>query len=431
MPRILAVDDDQATFEDRPYCGPMSPRPTSCASRAGWFTGVSDRLHAHRSAAEGSAHGSPGQFQRSAAGSHAPRDSLVPNRRVNRTSIHLSDEQPATDRTSRQLASTERPPCRGPAEPAGPRPLPFFGARSRLPKRKIKNPTMRQAPRRSNAMAAGVVTVLLCAADASADTSRITLVFRPAAATNPFAVEIANGAPRHGIALPSLTLTGGPSGLRLGGYTTQLPTIKVRGMSLAPRYGDQQFSFDFQPAALTGMTPGARAVRGLAVTLGGSRVSGTLLAGRLSSDTASLLGSAVPSVFVFSATLKPAPKVAISPRLATALVRPGNGHRIDSTLGLGLRAELSRHVSIVGDAGGTRMKSGRWAQLGAVGALGRWSRGSFEASASHAGAGVTLLGSVPSRERIEGWPAHVCSCCAGRASKVSSLRPGRLTDRAI
>lgn len=239
------------------------------------------------------------------------------------------------------------------------------------------------------------MTVLLCAADAAADTSRITLVFRPAAATSPFAVEITNGAPRRGVALPSLTLTGGPAGLRLGGYTTALPAIKLRGLSLAPRYGDQQFSFDFQPAAFAGMAPRPRAVRGLAITLAGRGVSGTLLAGRPSDDRASLLGSAVPNVLAFSATLKPASTLAISPRLATALARPGPGNRIESTLGLGLRAELSPHVSIVGDAGGTRTKSGRWAQLGAVGALGRWSRVSFEASASRADNGVALLGSVP------------------------------------
>lgn len=263
-----------------------------------------------------------------------------------------------------------------------------------FPARRPEGKMLKKVWRGSRA-AVGVLTAVLGATDASADTSRITVVFRPAATTSPFAVEIANGARRRGVALPSLTLTGGPSGLRVGGYTTQLPTIKLRGLSLAPRYGDQQFRFDFQPAALAGMAPDSRAVRGLAITLAGRGVSGALLAGRPASDTASLLGSAVPSVLAFSATLKPASTLAISPRLATALARPSLGNRTESTLGLGLRAELSPHVSIVGDAGGTRTKSGRWAQLGAVGALGRWSRVSFEASASRADNGVTLLGAVP------------------------------------
>lgn len=259
----------------------------------------------------------------------------------------------------------------------------------------MNNSPMKKISRPSKAGLSLLLVLLVNPPIASADDRRMTLLFRPAAATAPFSAEITAGS-RRSIALPSLTLTGDRSGLRLQGYTTQLPAVTVRGVSLAPRYGDQRLAFEFQPSALAGMALSPRAVRGLIVTAAGKSFAGTMLVGRLSTDDGtSLLGSAVPRVFALSGTLKPTPKLAISPRLVAPLGQPAAGARIDPTLGVGLRAEVSPHVSLFGDLGRTRARSGRWGQLAAAGALGRWSRVSFEASASRADDAFTVLGPVP------------------------------------
>lgn len=253
------------------------------------------------------------------------------------------------------------------------------------------------------------LTLLLCSADGSAEERRIAVGFRPTVAASPLTVEVTNAVAQHSLALPSLTLTGDRSGIGLSGYNTVLPGFAVRGLSVAPRYGDQRFAFDFQPSPLAGMGLTARPVRGLMVTATGRRMSGTLLAGRLvSGRTVGLLGSAVPRVLVFSATVKPQPKIAFSPRVVTPLSRqPQTG--ADPAIGLGMRAELSPHISVIGDVGATRTRlplsahSGRgdvaeerrWAPSAIAGAVGRWSRVSFEASAFRADQGVTLLGPMP------------------------------------
>lgn len=254
---------------------------------------------------------------------------------------------------------------------------------------------MRKGPQGGTRAAIGVIaTVLAGPAAAFADETRITVGFRPAQPQSPFTVEITNAGPHH--VLPSLRLSGNRSGIQLAGYNTLLPLVAVRGLSVAPRYGDHGLAFDFQPSALAGMGLSLRSVRGLTLAATGKRVSGTLLAGQLvSGSSMSPFGSAVPQVLAFSATIKPQPRVAISPRLVAPLSRRSAQGGADSTMGIGMRAEVSRHISIIGDAGSTRTRDRRWAQSATAGALGRWSRVSVEASASHGDEGVTLLGSVP------------------------------------
>jgi hypothetical protein len=273
-------------------------------------------------------------------------------------------------------------------------------------------------------MIGAVAAVLAGPAAASADETRITVGFRPAQPQSPFAVEITNTGSRH--ALPSLKLSGNRSGLQLAGYNTLLPQLTILGLSVAPRYGDHRLAFDFQPSALAGLGLPPRTVRGLTLTGTGRRISGTLLIGRLvSGPSLNPFGSTVPSVLAFSATMKPQARVAISPRLVAPLGRRGGQDGADPAMGIGLRAEVSRNISIIGDVGSTRARNalrqaqgapslstvrqgspstlslpngspgGRWAQSATAGVLGRWSRASFEASMSHGDEGVTLLGTVP------------------------------------
>lgn len=265
---------------------------------------------------------------------------------------------------------------------------------------------MRKGPCARFTAVIGTVAAGLAGPDAAfADETRITVGFRPAQAQSPLAVELTNAGPRH--VLPSLRLSGNRSGLQLAGYKTLLPPLVLRGLSVAPRYGDQQLAFDFQPSALAGLALSPRSVRGLTLAATAKRLSGTLLVGRLvSGPSMSPFGSAIPRVLAFSATMKPQARISISPRLVTPLGRRSAQDGADPTMGIGMRAELSRHISVIGDAGSTRTQdrraaangppaTGRWAPLATGGAFGRWSRVSLEASASHADEGATLLGSVP------------------------------------
>lgn len=273
---------------------------------------------------------------------------------------------------------------------------------------------------------------------AFADETRITVGFRPAQPQSPFVVEVTNAGPHH--TLPSLTLSGNRSGLQLVRYNTLLPMLVIPGLSVTPRYGDHQLAFDFQPSALAGLGLSPRSVRGLTLTAAGKRISGTLLIGRLvTGPSVSPFGSAVPRVLAFSATIKPQARMAISPRLVAPLGRRSAQDGADPTMGIGMRAELSRHISIIGDAGSTRTRdrraaatasagTGRWAQSAAAGAFGRWSRASFEVSASHGNEGVTLLGSVPfaalNRKLVSAGVLLLKGVTAeGQASAFNPVRP--------
>jgi hypothetical protein len=242
----------------------------------------------------------------------------------------------------------------------------------------------------------GAVTALLTgsAAAAASDETRLVIGFRPAQPQRPVTVDITNAGTHH--AVPSLSVSGSRSGIQLAGYNRPLPLFSVRGLSLAPRYGDHRLAFDFQPSALTGMALSPRSVRGLTIGASGKRGVGTVLIGQLvSGPSRNGYGSAVPRVLAFSAAMRPQRGVVISPRLVMPLARRAAPDAADPTIGVGMRAELSRKISVIGDVGNTRTWNHIWAPSAVAGTVGHWSRVSFEATASHGGTGAALLGSVP------------------------------------
>ena len=116
--------------------------------------------------------------------------------------------------------------------------------------------------------------------------------------------------------------------------------------------------------------------------------------GQVRGKGSNALSSAVPRVLALTGTLKPRPGLTIAPRIVTRLGRRTLPGSADTSIGAGLRADVSTHVQLLGDIGGARTKRGRWASFATVGALGKWARGSVEASVRRADADYTALGRI-------------------------------------
>lgn len=224
----------------------------------------------------------------------------------------------------------------------------------------------------------------------AADETRVTVTVRPGSPATPVTMELAAAGSQR--ILSTLTLSGGGSQSRLTGWNLPLPRFNVHGVSLAPRYGEHQLQVVFQPSALPGLALAPQAVRGVAVAVTGRAVAGTLVAGRLGQGRSlNPLEPAVPHLLAFSGTINLRPGVAISPRVVAPL---GDASGVSPAVGVGTQVDFTRHLTFIGDAGGTRSR-GTWTPLAIAAVTGRWRRALFEAGASHAGRNMTLLGPVP------------------------------------
>lgn len=237
--------------------------------------------------------------------------------------------------------------------------------------------------------------IVMCPAAGLAQEARVSFrlfPFAPANPSPPVTVEIRGAPSANRISIPTLTLSKTERGPQLTGLLLTLPSVDVGKLTLAPRYGDQRVGLDFLPSALSGMSFDARSMRGLSIATTARASSWTLMLGQL--PAANLLGSGLPRTLAFSGTVKPRRMVSIAPRLITRL----GGRRADApqtSLGGGMKIDAGRNVALIADVGVAREHSDNWAHLAAAGAIGRWSRTSFEASLRRGDRGFTLLGGVP------------------------------------
>ena len=129
---------------------------------------------------------------------------------------------------------------------------------------------------------------------------------------------------------------------------------------------------------LSGLKLKSQKVRGFSVSTTHGANAFTLMLGQLSGKKTGFVG--VPSVLAFTGTLQPSSRLTFAPRVVTHLgsqSRPGSA---DTTVGAGVSAVLSSHVKLIGDIAEARTKDGRWAPSVVVGSVGKWSRGSVQAS---------------------------------------------------
>ena len=192
---------------------------------------------------------------------------------------------------------------------------------------------------------------------------------------------------RGDLILPAFKVVSTDAGTKVTNYTMALPVLSLAGLSVTPQYGEQKFGL--LASSLSGLKLNAQTVRGISLSTTHGANDFTVMLGQLSGKKTGLIG--VPSVLAFTGTLHPSSRVTFAPRVVTHLgssTRPGSA---DTSVGAGVRAALSSHVTLIGDIAGARTTRGHWAPSVVVGSVGRWSRGSVEASLRRADSAYTLM----------------------------------------
>ena len=279
---------------------------------------------------------------------------------------------------------------------------------------------------------AGVITVvcpltMLAPRQAFAQDARVTFSFLRPSDGQPqaplFSFEMLDTVSRGDVSLPAFKVQSTESGTKVTNYTIALPLLSLAGLSLAPQYGEQKLSF--LASSLTGLKLRSRKVRGFSLSTKHGSNDFTLMLGQLSGKKTGVVG--VPSVLAFTGTLKPLSRLTIAPRVVTHLgkqTRPGSA---DTSVGAGVSAAVSSHIRLIGDFAGARTKGGRWAPFVVVGSVGKWSRGSVEASFRRADSAYTLAGRISSATRDQEMLKGQLQVIEGLSitGELSTSRPSR------
>ena len=241
--------------------------------------------------------------------------------------------------------------------------------------------------------------IVLAPQQAFAQDFRITVNFLRGGGGKPqapgFSFEMVDTVSLGALTLPTFKFISTDSGTKVTNSTMTLPVLSFAGLSLTPQYGEQKLSL--LASSLTGLRLRPQKVRGFSLSTKHGSHDFTLMLGQLSGKKTGVVG--VPSVLAFTGTLKPSSRLTIAPRVVTHLgsqTRPGSA---DTSVGAGVSAALSSHVRLIGDIAGARTKRGRWAPFVVVGSVGKWSRGSVEASLRRADSAYTLAGRISSATR--------------------------------
>ena len=197
------------------------------------------------------------------------------------------------------------------------------------------------------------------------------------------------------LSLPAVKVVSTDAGTNVSNYTMALPVLSLAGLSVTPKYGEQNLGL--MASSLSGLKLKPRKVSGLSLSTKRGSNAFTLMLGRLSGKKTRLKGLVgAPSVLAFTGTLKPSARLTFAPRVVTPLgsqTRPGSA---GTSVGTGVSAAVSSHVKLIGEIAGARSKRGTWAPFLVVGSVGKWSRGSIETSLRRADSAYALAGGISS-----------------------------------
>ena len=250
----------------------------------------------------------------------------------------------------------------------------------------------------------GVITLVcsltvLAPQETFAQDARITFSFLRPSGRAPqaplFSFEMLDTVSHGGLTLPAFKVVSTDSRAKVTNYTMALPVLSLAGLSVTPQYGEQKFGL--LASSLSGLKVKSQKVRGLSLSTKHGSSAFSLMLGQLSGKKTPFVG--MPSVLAFTGTLQPSSWLTFEPRAVTRLgsqSRPGSA---DTSMGAGVSAALSSHVKLIGDIAGARTPRGRWAPSVVVGSVGKWSRGSVEASLRRADSAYTPMGRVRSVEQ--------------------------------
>lgn len=218
-------------------------------------------------------------------------------------------------------------------------------------------------------------------------------------ATPVFTLDVVESPERPAPAVPSVTVVETPRGPRMSNLALKLPPITIADTAVASQLGDQTLPRTFSSSSWAGDAV-RRPVRGLSFSTAGSTPV-TFLFGQLD-PTSREPSNDTPGVVALTMGVTSSKELSVTPR---ALV-PVGSKTAQSSVGTAIRADVSRHVSLISDVGAAGATQNGWDPLAAAGVVGHWSgaevetnvlRGTSPVSTSH----IATVGSLD-REIVRG-----------------------------
>jgi hypothetical protein len=191
-------------------------------------------------------------------------------------------------------------------------------------------------------------------------------------ATSVFKLDVVESPKRPAPSIPSVTVVETPLGPRMSNVALKLPSITIAERDVASQLGDQTLprTFTSSPWAGEGVR---RPMRGLSFATTGSAPV-TFLVGQLDAGSRPVESPDTPGVVALSMGVTSGKELSVTPR---ALV-PVSSKTTQSSVGTAIRANVSRHVSLVSDLGAAGTTQSGWDPLAAAAVVGHWSGAEVE-----------------------------------------------------
>jgi len=185
-----------------------------------------------------------------------------------------------------------------------------------------------------------------------------------------FTLDVVESPKRPAPALPSVTVVETPSGPRMSNLALKLP-LTIADSAVASQLGDQTLPRTFSSSPWAGSAV-RRPMRGLSFSTAGPTPVNFLF-GQLDPSSQSPSGS-TPGVVALSKGVTSSKELSVTPR---ALV-PVGSTTAQSSVGTAIRADVSRHVSLVSDVGAAGTALHGWDPLASASVVGHWSGAEVE-----------------------------------------------------
>jgi hypothetical protein len=187
-----------------------------------------------------------------------------------------------------------------------------------------------------------------------------------------FTLNVVESPKRPAPTMPSVTVVETPLGPRMSNLALKLPSITIADTVVASQLGDQTLprTFSSSPWAAGAVK---RPMRGLSLSTAGTTPV-TFLFGELDASSRPPQSSNTPGVVALTMGVTSSKELSVTPR---ALV-PVGSQTAQSSVGTAIRADVSRHVSLVSDVGAAGTTQHGWDPLAAAGVVGHWSGAEVE-----------------------------------------------------
>lgn len=192
-----------------------------------------------------------------------------------------------------------------------------------------------------------------------------------ASTTPAFSLNVVESPKRPAPAVPSVTVVETPLGPRMSNLALKLPPITLADTDVASQLGDQTLPRTFSSSPWAGSAV-KRPMRGLSFSTAGTNPV-NFLVGELD-PTSRQPSSDTPGVVALAMGVTSSKELSVTPR---ALV-PVGSTTAQSSVGTAIRADVSRHVSLVSDVGAAGTTQHGWDPLAAASVVGHWSGAEVE-----------------------------------------------------